>query len=70
MVRGEPTAEELAALVTVVAAMAAGANDEAPPKALSAWVDRAAALRKPLPVGPGAWVASGLQPGARTRAGW
>jgi hypothetical protein len=58
IVRGDATPEELAALVAVVCAVAAGAatRDDAPPP--SAWNDRAAALRRPLPHGPGAWHAS------------
>lgn len=54
---GEPTAEELAALVTAVAAAAAAvdADDDPPP---SRWNDRRAQLRRPLHPGPGAWVAA------------
>jgi hypothetical protein len=58
VVRGKPTAEELAALVAVVAACA-GSSRPAPPPAPSAWADRRAAVRRPLPPGPGAWRASG-----------
>jgi Acyl-CoA carboxylase epsilon subunit len=72
VVKGDPTPEELAALVAVVAARAAvaGAGAGAADPAPSAWADRAAAVRRPLPVGPGAWARSGRAPGVRTRAAW
>ena len=50
---GEPTPEELAALVAVVAARAAGGADAEEPEP----------LRKPL----SPWVASGLVKGTRTK---
>ena len=60
VVRGAPTDAELAALTVVLAAVAA--PPAAPPTpqraARSAWNDPAARLRRPLPVGPGAWRAS------------
>ena len=57
VVRGEPTAEELAALVAVVTAGAAvTAPAAAPPPSL--W--GRPVLRSPLHPGPGAWRASGL----------
>jgi hypothetical protein len=62
---GEPTAEELTALVV---ALSARGPADAPP-ARSLWADRSAALRRPLRAGPGAWRASGHAPGVRTRAG-
>lgn len=66
---GEPTDDQLAALVTALAVVArASASEPAP--ARSAWVDRAGAMRSPVRVGPGAWRSSGRTPGARTRAGW
>ncbi|CAL9533680.1 hypothetical protein SUDANB121_04111 [Nocardiopsis dassonvillei] len=59
VVRGEPTAEEIAALTAVLAARAAAARAAArPPDARerpSAWRDRARGLRTPLRPGPGAW---------------
>lgn len=57
IVRGEPTAEELAALVAVVAARS---GTPAPPPATipSAWTDRSLLVRKHLHPGPGAWRAS------------
>jgi hypothetical protein len=58
VVRGDPSPEELAALVAVVTSRGAPAEPEpAPP---SRWATRSAQLRRPLPHGPGAWRASGL----------
>ncbi|UGQ14436.1 acyl-CoA carboxylase subunit epsilon [Yinghuangia sp. ASG 101] len=58
IVRGEPTPEELAAIVTVIAARSsAGAPAEAP--APSQWNAPARLVRTPLRPGPGAWQASG-----------
>ena len=58
VVRGEPTAEELAALVVALAATA-GAEPTAPlPPVRSGWASYADAIRAPLHPGPGAWVAS------------
>ncbi len=59
IVRGEPTDEEVAALVTVVTALAArgGARAE-PPR--SQWRNRARNIRPAIGPGPGAWRASGL----------
>jgi hypothetical protein len=68
IVRGEPSPEELAALVAVLAARAAG--DEPPAPVASAWSSRRAQLRRAVHVGPGEWQASGLEKGTRTRAGW
>ena len=59
VVRGDPTPEELAALVTVLAARAAAGAAE-PRRARSTWADPAARLRAPLRPGPGAWRRSGL----------
>jgi len=56
VVRGEPTAEELAALVAVVTARSA-AGPEAAPR--SAWTDRALLVRRCPAPGPGAWRTSG-----------
>jgi hypothetical protein len=57
VVRGTPTDAELAAL-TVVLLTAATPSDTPPPPEPSAWNDRAARMRRPLPTGPGAWRAS------------
>jgi hypothetical protein len=61
VVRGNPSAEELAALVAVVAARASAVAEDGPP-ARPLWgrpVLRSAAPHFPTP-GPGAWRASGL----------
>src|SRR5205823_3817692 len=56
VVRGQPTAAELAALVAVVtAARAAAAPPASRPR--SPWTDPRCALRRPLEVGAGAWLA-------------
>ena len=59
IVRGEPDDAELAALTVVVLGVSrsAVASEPAP---RSRWSDRATLVRRPLPVGPGAWRASGL----------
>ena len=57
VLRGEPTPEQLAALVAVVAARAT-AEEQAAPPARSLWA--VPVLRSPLSHGPGAWRASGL----------
>ena len=56
IVRGEPTAEELAALVAVLASR--GTAAPAPAPARSPW--GRPLLRGPLPAGPGAWRSSSL----------
>ena len=58
VVRGEPTAEELAALVAVVAARAAVAAP--PPRVRSAWADPSRRLGLTSRPGPGAWRRSAL----------
>jgi hypothetical protein len=61
VVRGDPTPEEIAALVAVLAAR--GGDDDAPgqPRSVkNGWPDRSRLLRRPLSPGPGAWRASGL----------
>jgi hypothetical protein len=59
---GEPTPEELAALVTVLTAGAAhrAATDTSPP-ATAGWADRRAGLRRSLLRGPQAWASRGLR---------
>ena len=57
VVHGNPTAEELAALVAVVAARASVAAEPGPPPR-PLW--GRPALRPTLTPGPGAWRASGL----------
>jgi len=60
VVRGEPTPEELAALVAVL--MARSGVPEAAPvaPARSGWSDRSRQLRGSLSRGPGAWRRSAL----------
>ncbi|MDA0567598.1 acyl-CoA carboxylase subunit epsilon [Streptomonospora sp. S1-112] len=64
VVRGDPSPEEVAALVAVLTARARavraaraarGAAREAPP---SGWCDRARLVRRPPAPGPGAWRAA------------
>ena len=57
VVRGEPTPEQLAALVAMVSARGAGGEPEPEPER-SLWARPQ--LRAPLHAGPGAWRASGL----------
>ena len=58
VVRGEPTPEQLAALIAVVAARASNAADETARVEPSLWATPV--LRTPLAPGPGAWRGSGL----------
>ena len=53
VVRGEPTAEELAALVVAAASRATPPVEE--PRAISRWADPARRLRTPVRPGPDAW---------------
>ncbi|OOC55469.1 MULTISPECIES: acyl-CoA carboxylase subunit epsilon [Nocardiopsis] len=57
VVRGEPTAEEIAVLTAVLSARAAArrAAEEPEPERPSGWRDRSRGLRAPLRPGPGAW---------------
>jgi Acyl-CoA carboxylase epsilon subunit len=62
VIRGDTSAEEIAALTAVLAAV--GARRAGPPAAargahLSVWASRPSLLRRPLSHGPGAWRASG-----------
>jgi hypothetical protein len=59
VVRGEPTAEELAALTVVVAALARRRGPRRRPVPMSGWGSPARSHRRPLPAGPGGWQASG-----------
>ena len=61
VVAGDPTAEELAALVAVLAARR-GSNTQpaAPDVRRSAWSSPARLTRDNLPHGPGGWRASGF----------
>ena len=61
VVRGDPTEEEIAALITVIAARArqrAAARRRHQKVPGSAWTDRSRLVRQPVPAGPGAWRAS------------
>ena len=73
VVRGTPDDAELAAVVAVLLALPAGHGDGAPPAddagaPVGAWADPSVAVRSTPPSGPGAWAASGREPGVRTRA--
>ena len=59
VVRGNPSDEELAALVAVVSAVSAAAEPQKPARR-SAWSSRRNLVREPLAHGPGAWRASGF----------
>ena len=60
VVSGQPTPEELAALVVVLSAQPPAEAPVAPARP-SGWADRGSAIRAPLCPGPGAWRASGRQ---------
>jgi hypothetical protein len=64
IVRGNPTASEIAAVVTILAArlgQAGGAGAAgAVPDRRSGWSARSAMMRRPLARGPGAWRAAAL----------
>jgi hypothetical protein len=57
VVKGDPTPEELAALVAVISAKAAAAGEPGRP---STWAAYWRSVREPLRPGRGAWRASGL----------
>jgi hypothetical protein len=59
VVRGDPTAEELAALVTVLSARAAAPVDTATSRR-SAWNEPARLVRRPVRPGTGGWQRSAL----------
>ena len=61
IVRGNPTAEEVAALVAVVAAAgSSGEGSGGADREMSSWADRGRLLRQPLEHGPHAWRSSAL----------
>jgi len=65
VLRGEPSAEELAALVAVIAsraadATAATAGEPAAQPKVSGWTDRSRYVRSPTRPFPGGWRASTL----------
>jgi len=59
VLRGSPSDEELAALVTVLAALAGQSTEDASEPVVSAW-HRVPRPRSSPEVGEGAWRASGL----------
>jgi len=58
VVKGDPTPEELAALVTVLASL--GAQEATPPRRTAEWNAPRRVHRVTHPHGPGGWRASGL----------
>jgi hypothetical protein len=58
VVKGEPSAEELAALTVVVAAMSQRRSRRRPTP-VGAWASFGATHRRPLQVGHGGWLAAG-----------
>ena len=54
-VRGNPTDDEVGALVLVLAALRQPDADRAPTAPVSGWTDRSAGLRTMLRPGPDAW---------------
>ena len=57
VLRGNPSPEQLAALIAVVAARSgSGASDREPPR-VSGWNNPESRLRRPQHPGPGAWQA-------------
>ena len=58
VVKGEPTAEELAALTVVVAALSQR-RDRRRPTPIGAWASYAGTYRRPLRHGAGGWQAAG-----------
>ncbi|MHA3703654.1 acyl-CoA carboxylase epsilon subunit [Jatrophihabitans sp. YIM 134969] len=59
VVRGEPDAEQLAALLAVVAASGGGDDAPAPAPKRGRWADPAAFTRSSWRPGPGGWRAAG-----------
>jgi Acyl-CoA carboxylase epsilon subunit len=59
VVKGDPTAEELAALTVVVAALSQRPRPRRRPTPVGGWASRADAVRLPLQPGPGGWRAAG-----------
>ena len=58
VVRGEPSAEELAALTVVVAALSQRRTRRRPAP-VGAWASRGDVVRTPAQAGPGGWRAAG-----------
>jgi hypothetical protein len=70
IVRGEPTDEEVVALVTALLSRTAGTGGSATATRSSAWSARSPGLRLPLWPGPGAWRATTRPAASRTKADW
>jgi hypothetical protein len=62
---GQPTAEEVAALVAVLLGTPAAGPPDSSRVPGSGWASRSRQLRSPLVRGPGAWRASSLPPSVR-----
>jgi acyl-CoA carboxylase epsilon subunit len=61
VVRGDATAEEIAALVAVLLARSADAEADSQARSVSrSWTDRSGQIRRPLSPSPGAWRRSAL----------
>ena len=60
IVKGDPSDEELAALVAVLQAATAATGTTRPRKPVSEWSAPHRRLRTAMPSGPGAWRASSL----------
>jgi hypothetical protein len=60
IVAGNPTAEEIAALVTVLSARSAAVGGEEPPPRRSEWAGHERRMRRPVHPRPGGWRASAL----------
>jgi len=58
VIRGDATAEEIAALLAVLTARSGGTTGSSAPRPTAAWADRAALIRGPVRPGPNAWRAS------------
>jgi hypothetical protein len=58
LVRGDATAEEIAALLAVISAGTGGSETATKPTVTSAWTDRATLMPRPSAAGPGGWRAS------------
>ena len=59
IVKGDPDAEEVAALVAVVAALGSGGSEPAP-RRTAEWSAHHRKVRTSLPHGPGGWRSSAL----------
>ena len=57
LVRGDASAEEIAALLAVLSA-ASGGEEATAPRRTSVWASRERLVRRPITPGPGAWRAS------------